>query len=103
MLSLPGSFETGSDLLGAIMRIDQYGRPDDYYVKLPARYRAMTPQSIDATARQAIDPSKLTWIVVGDAGKVRPQLDTLGIPVEVVGGAAAAPATPAAAPAPTTN
>ena len=96
VLSLPGSFETGSDLLGAIMQIDQYGRPDDYYVKLPARYQAMTPGSIDATARQALDPTKLTWIVVGDAAKVKPQLDSLGIPVEVV---AAAPATPAAAPA----
>ena len=96
VLSLPGSFETGSDLMAALMRIDQYGRPDDYYVKLPARFQAMTPGSIDATARQAIDPNKLTWIVVGDAAKVKPQLDTLGIPVEVVG---AAPATPAAAPA----
>ena len=101
MLSLPGSFETGGDLMGALMRIDQYGRPDDYYVKLPARYRAMTPASIDATARAAIDPTKLTWIVVGDAAKVKPQLDTLGIPVEVVG---AAPALPRAAPtAPAAN
>ncbi|MES2336711.1 MAG: pitrilysin family protein [Pseudomonadota bacterium] len=96
VLSLPGSFETGSDLMGALMRIDQYGRPDDYYVKLPARYQAMTPASIDATARKSIDPNALTWIVVGDAAKVKPQLDTLGIPVEVVGGT---PAAPAAAPA----
>jgi zinc protease len=98
-LSLPGSFETGGDLLGALMRIDQYGRPDDYYTKLPARYRAMTPAALDQAARGAIDPAKLTWVVVGDAARVRPQLDSLGLPVEVV----AAPATPAPAAAQGTN
>lgn len=87
--SLPGSFETGGDLMGALMRIEDYKRPDDYYVKLPARYRAMTPATLDAAARKAIDPSRLTWVVVGDAAKVRPQLDSLSIPVEVMGGAAA--------------
>ncbi|URW77051.1 insulinase family protein [Sphingomonas donggukensis] len=102
VLSLPGSFETGSDLMGALMRIEQFGRPDDYYVKLPARYRAMTPATMDAAARAAINPKVLTWIVVGDAAKVKPQLDTLGIPVEVVGAAPATPATPAAAPVATT-
>ncbi|MFD1787749.1 M16 family metallopeptidase [Sphingomonas floccifaciens] len=96
--SLPGSFETGGALMGALIRMEQYGRPDDYYVKLPARYRALTPAALDQAARAAIDPSKLTWVVVGDAAKVKPQLDTLGIPVEVVPSAAPAAATPAAAP-----
>ena len=31
-----------------------------------------------------IDPSKFVWVVVGDAAKVRPQLDKLGLPIEVV-------------------
>lgn len=102
--SLPGSFETSGALMGALIRMEQFGRPDDYYVKLPTRYRALTPAALDQAARAAIDPSKLTWIVVGDAAKVKPQLDSIGIPVEVVGGApAAAPATPAAAPAAATK
>jgi predicted Zn-dependent peptidase len=88
-LSLPGSFETGGDLLSALIRIEEYKRPDDYYAKLPARYRALTPAALDAAARRAIDPAKLTWVVVGDAKVVRPQLDSLGLPIEVVAGAAA--------------
>ena len=51
---------------------------------LPAKYRAMTPSSVDKAARGAIDPKRLTWVVVGDAKVVKPQLDTLGLPVEVV-------------------
>ena len=82
--SLPGSFETAGDLLGAVMRNALYGRPDDYYTKLADRYRALTPAALDAAARQAIDPSRLIWIVVGDAAKVRPQLDAIGLPVETV-------------------
>ncbi|TVV76829.1 M16 family metallopeptidase [Sphingomonas solaris] len=82
--SLPGSFETSGDLLGAIMQNALYGRPDDYYAKLADRYRALTVPQLDAAARKVIDPSRLIWIVVGDAAKVRPQLDAVGLPVELV-------------------
>jgi ribose 5-phosphate isomerase len=46
----------------------------------------MTPADLDAAARKVIDPKALVWVVVGDAAKVRPQLDGLGLPVEVVKG-----------------
>ncbi len=80
--SLPGSFETSGDLLGALISLDTLGRPDDYYEKLPARYRAMKASDLDAAARKAIRPDDLIWIVVGDAAKVEPQLKDLGLPVE---------------------
>jgi predicted Zn-dependent peptidase len=82
ILSLPGSFESSSDLLGAMMRNHLIGRPDDYYAKLPAIYRAMTPADFDKAAREAIDADRLIWVVVGDAKLVRPQLDAVGLPVE---------------------
>ena len=34
-------------------------------------------------ARAAIDPSRFVWVVVGDAAVVQPQLEALGLPVEV--------------------
>jgi predicted Zn-dependent peptidase len=83
ILSLPGSFETSSDLLGAMMRNRLLGRPDDFYEKLPAIYRAMTPADLDKAAREAINPDRLIWVVVGDAKLVRPQLDAVGLPVEM--------------------
>jgi zinc protease len=86
---LPGSFETGADVLGGMEQNDMYGRPDNYYETLASRYRALTAADLDNAARHALDPSKLVWVVVGDAAKVRPQLEKLGIPVE-------APAAPAA-------
>ena len=81
---LAGSFETSSQLLGVVRTLSILRRPDDYVERLPGRYRAMTTQSLDAAARAAIDPSKLVFVVVGDASVVRPQLEGLGLPIEVV-------------------
>ena len=85
---LPGRFESGSAVLSAMESNDVYGRPDDYYSTLPARLRALTAAELDAAAKAAIDPAKITWVVIGDQAKLRPQLDTLGLPVEVLPAAA---------------
>ena len=83
---LPGMFETSGAVLEGMAKIETYKRPDTYFETLPARYKAMTAADLDATARKIIDPAKLVWVVIGDAAKVRPQLDGLGLPVEVVKG-----------------
>ena len=99
--ALSGNFETSGAVLGAMQANDLYRRPDDYYARITQRYRAMTREQLDREIRRVIDPDKLIWVVVGDAKAVRPQLDSLGLPVEVipaaaVAGGAAAPARTAA-------
>ena len=81
---LPGSFETSEDVLGALERNALYGRPDDYYDHVTTLYRKQTATDLDKVARGVIDPSKILWVVVGDAKVVRPQLDVLGMPVETM-------------------
>jgi zinc protease len=81
---LPGDFETAGAVLGAMMNIDMLGRPDNYYATLPAKYRTLTAAALDLAARGALDPKGFTWIIVGDAAKIRPQLEKLGMPIEVV-------------------
>ncbi len=80
---LPGQFETSSAVLGALRSNALYGRPDNYWEQVADRYRGMTSQSLDQVARQSIDPDKFVWVVVGDVANVRPQLETLGLPIEV--------------------
>ena len=82
---LPGEFETAAAVMGGMESNVLYRRPDNYYETLASRYRSLTAPELDAAAKAAIDPGKLTWVVIGDASKVKPQLDALGIPVEVVG------------------
>jgi len=81
---LPGQFETTAAVMGGMESNVLYHRPDNYYETLASRYRSLTAAQLDAAAKAAIDPNKLTWVVIGDAAKVKPQLDLLGIPVEVV-------------------
>ena len=85
---LPGRFESGAAVLSAMESNDLYGRPDDYYSTLPERLRTLTTRDLDAAATAAIDPAKITWVVIGDHAKIKPQLDTLGLPVEVMPAAA---------------
>ena len=80
---LAGSYETSSQVLGALMSNALYGRPDDYQETLAGRINVMTAAQMDAAARAAIDPSQFVWVVVGDASVVQPQLEALGLPVEV--------------------
>ena len=81
---LPGRFETASAVLGAMMSNDLFGRPDDYYETLAARYRVQTPAEVDGAIRAAVSQRGFVWLVVGDAAKVRPQLAKLGLPIEVI-------------------
>jgi zinc protease len=68
-------------------------RPDDRQDHLAKKYRELRLDPVDAAARRAIGPDRFIRVVVGDASKVRPRLDSLGLPVEVVPAAdvAAAP------------
>jgi predicted Zn-dependent peptidase len=80
---LPGQFETSSAILGALRSNALFRRPDNYWETVAPRYRAMTAAELDAAARRAINPGNWVWVVVGDAARVRPQLEGLGLPIEV--------------------
>jgi hypothetical protein len=70
-------------VLGAMISNSLFGRPDNYQEQLAAKYRGLNQASVDQALRQAVDPKSFVWVVVGDAKTVRPQLDKLGLPVEV--------------------
>ena len=81
---LPGQFETSGAVLGAMQQNVMLDRPMDYYETLADKYRGQTVESLDAAARRAINPDHFVWVVVGDAEKVRPQLEKIGLPVETI-------------------
>ncbi|MFN3553169.1 MAG: M16 family metallopeptidase [Novosphingobium meiothermophilum] len=79
---LPGMFETSAAVLDGMAKIVNYRRPDDYYETLATRYEAMTPADADKAFRAQVSTDGMVWVVVGDAEKVRPQLEKFGLPVE---------------------
>lgn len=81
---LPGQFETSGAVLGALRSNALFRRPDNYWETVGDRYRGMTAQVLDQTVRRYLDPNKFVWVVVGDAARVRPQLERLNMPIEVI-------------------
>ncbi|MFM5906719.1 MAG: M16 family metallopeptidase [Novosphingobium sp.] len=86
---LPNRFQTNGQVLSALNANDRLGRPDNYYVTLPGRYRAINATALDMAAKAYLQAEGLVFVVVGDRKIVEPQLKGLGMPVEV---RAAAPA-----------
>jgi len=81
---LPGRFETSAAVLQGMISNDLLGRPDNYYELLADRYRAQTRATLDEAFRGALAPEGFVWVVVGDSAKIRPQLEKLGMPIEVI-------------------
>jgi len=81
---LPGRFETSSAVLQGMITNDLLGRPDDYFETLAPKYRAQTRASLDEAFRGAVVPEGFVWVVVGDAKVIRPQLEKLKMPIEVI-------------------
>ena len=88
--SLSGNFETSDAVLSAMQQNDLLKRPDDYYATITRRYQGLSLPQLNTAIQQAIDPGKTIWVVVGDAKQVRPQLDSIGLPVEVITAASVA-------------
>jgi predicted Zn-dependent peptidase len=80
--ALPGRYETSPAVLGAMQSNALYGRPDDYQEKLAGIYRSQTTDALNTAVRAAINTDRFIWVVVGDASKVRVQLEQLGLPIE---------------------
>jgi predicted Zn-dependent peptidase len=68
--ALSGQFETNAAVSGAIGQMVTFGRPDDYVRTLKARIEAQTDDGVRAAAKESLDPSRMTWVVIGDLKKI---------------------------------
>ncbi len=77
-LTLPGEYETASSVMNTIASNVLYGRPDDYVFRRTAEIQAMTPAAVNAAAR-SLDPSHMTWLIVGDLKRIEAPVRALNI------------------------
>ena len=77
--SMPGEYQTTSAVLGALVGIVVYGRPDDYVQTLKPRIEAQTDASVQAAAGEIIKPDALTWVIVGDLKKIEKPVRALNL------------------------
>jgi zinc protease len=74
--ALPGSYETGNVVLNTLSGMVLYHRPDDYPQQRANRVDSLTIEQL-STAMRAVQPTALTWIIVGDVKKIEAPLRTL--------------------------
>ncbi len=77
--SLPGAFETASDVLGSLVSSARYGRPWDYPETLTTRYQALDADDFKDAANEVIHPESLVWLIVGDREKIEAGIRALNI------------------------
>jgi zinc protease len=68
--SLPGQYETGAAAAGSLNSIVIFGHPDDYVQTMKTRLQSQTLAQVQAAAKAHIHPEALTWVIVGDLGKI---------------------------------
>lgn len=81
--SLPGDNETSAEVANSYATILNYGLPESYWNDYVQQVESLSAERINAAARKLLQPDALTWIVVGDLGKIeaplRKQAAALGI------------------------
>lgn len=82
-LGLPRDFETTRGIAGQILPLIAYEIPLDFYGTAVQRLGAVTQADVQRVARQYIDPSRLTLVIVGDRKMIEPKLRALN-PGEIV-------------------
>jgi zinc protease len=77
--SLPAQFETSSRVTSSTSNIFIYDLGLDYYAKLPDRLAAVNAESVRAVAQKYVVPENLIVVAVGDQGRIRGELQKLGL------------------------
>jgi zinc protease len=84
ILSLPGQFETNSDIGARLAETYMFDLPADYYRRLPGQFARVSAQEVQAAARKYLAPEQMVVVAVGDRAKIGAQLDALKLgPAEV--------------------
>jgi predicted Zn-dependent peptidase len=84
VLGMPAGFATAGGIAGRLAELVVHGLPDDHWNRYVDQVRAVTAADLRRVAGRILDPSRMTLVLVGDAGVVRPQLEGLPVgPVEL--------------------
>ncbi|HLF78125.1 MAG TPA: insulinase family protein, partial [Dehalococcoidia bacterium] len=77
----PPTFETPGQVLRRLLDIVHYGLPDDYFTHQVERLESVTLEDVQRVAREHVDASALSIVVVGDKATIEGPIKELGLPI----------------------
>ncbi len=82
--TLPLELQTTEQFSSRLADLVIFGLPDDYFEQYRERIAAVTPDDVRRVAREHLRLDRLAIVVVGDAERIAPDFESLGIgPVEI--------------------
>jgi len=78
------NYETPGAKLGLLDRIQEYDLPLNYRKQQQSLLSETDRETLNALAARLLAPQDLAIVVVGDLETIRPEIDTLGLPVVVL-------------------
>lgn len=75
--SLPGSYETGANVMSSMLSSVRFGRSFDYPATLKASYEQLTLPNLQTAASEVIAPRDMTWIIIGDLSEIEEPIRAL--------------------------
>ncbi len=76
---MPSTFETNASTANALANLVLFGLPDNWYASFAANVRKVTAKDVKKAAQTIIPAKNMVFSIVGDMGKVRPELDKLDL------------------------
>ena len=82
--SLPGQFETANAVLYSLLSSERFNRQYSYPESLVEKYNSLSLDDLSNAAKDVLHPEKLTWIIIGDAEKIKAEVEAAQLgPVSV--------------------
>jgi zinc protease len=79
VLRFSQAFETQSQLAQSFGSLWVHGLPLDFHERMLETYKTLNLEDVREAGLKVLDPSKLRWVVVGDAGQLEPVLEAAGL------------------------
>ena len=77
----PSGFERSGQILGKLIQLVTWERPDDYFTTLPTELQKITLSDIHRVGSDRIKQDGLSVLVVGDRARIEEGLRTLDVPI----------------------
>ncbi|MBK8921261.1 MAG: insulinase family protein [Saprospirales bacterium] len=81
VMGMSGMWETNGSVNASARDLVRYQLADDYWKTYSARVQGLTLKDVQAVARTVVSPGDLGWFMAGDAEKVMPGLQELGMEI----------------------